>query len=288
LTASKTLFHQSVLLAELIRFLDPKMGQDFIDATVGIGGHALAILSKTEPTGRILGIDWDDKALGHLQKKNHPCLILREGNFAEIEQIARESGFQKVEGVYFDLGLGSWQIEEPEYGLSFQKEMPLLMRVAPEGPSAAEIVNRYSLKQLTQILRDYGDLRSARLIAGRIVKARKRKKLQTTLDLKEAVAVKHPAVLARIFQAIRIATNNELENLKKGLAGAVNLLQKKGRLAVISYHSGEDRIVKRFFQEQMKKGVLKILTPKPIQPKKEEVKMNKRARSAKLRVAEKI
>jgi len=288
LTASKTLFHQSVLLAELIRFLDPKTGQDFIDATVGLGGHALAILSKTAPTGRILGIDWDEKALRHLQKKNHPRLILREGNFAEIEQIAQETGFQKVEGVYFDLGLGSWQIEEPEYGLSFQREMSLLMRVAREGPSAEEIVNRYSLKQLTQILRDYGDLRSAQLIAERIVKTRKRKKIKTTLDLKEAVAVEHPAVLARIFQAIRIATNNELANLKKGLAGAMNLLQKKGRLAVISYHSGEDRIVKRFFQEEMKKGVLKILTPKPIQPQKEEVKINKRARSAKLRVAEKI
>ena len=293
---SKIMNHKSVLTSELIRFLKPKTNQNFIDATVGMGGHALAILSKTAPQGRILGIDWDGLALRRLAHSQPELikekrLILYQDNFKNLKEIAEKTGFSKVSGIYFDLGLGSWQIEDAVYGLSYQKDVPLDMRMSGQcffKVSAREIINQYSEKELTEIFRDYGEVRKPHQIARKIVQGREKKMIGSTLQLVKITGVKNPAVLAKIFQALRIAVNDELENLNKVLPDAVSILEKGGKLAVISYHSGEDRIVKNFLREQQKEGILKILTKKPVVPSEGEVKENPRARSAKMRMAEKI
>jgi len=288
--------HKSVLTSELIRFLKPKANQNFIDATVGMGGHALAILSKTAPWGRLLGIDWDRLALRRLAHSQPELikekrLILYQDNFKNLKEIAEKTGFSKVSGIYFDLGLGSWQIEDAAYGLSYQKDVPLDMRMSGQRffkVSAREIINQYSEKELAEIFRDYGEVRKPYQIARKIVQGREKKPIVSTLQLVKITGVKNPAVLAKIFQALRIAVNDELENLNKVLPDAVSVLEKGGKLVVISYHSGEDRIVKNFLREQQKEGILKILTKKPVVPSEREVKENPRARSAKMRVAEKI
>jgi len=292
LTVSKIMNHKSVLTSELIRFLKPKTNQNFIDATVGMGGHALAILSKTAPQGRILGIDWDPTSLRRLAELRGAGerLVLYLGNFKNLKEIAEKTGFSKVSGIYFDLGLGSWQIEDAAYGLSYQKDVPLDMRISGHRffkVSAREIINQYSEKELAEIFRDYGEVSKPHQIARKIVQGREKKPIVSTLQLVKITGVKNPAVLAKIFQALRIVVNDELENLNKVLPDAVNVLEKGGKLAVISYHSGEDRIVKNFLREQQKEGILKILTKKPVVPSEREVKENPRARSAKMRVAEK-
>lgn len=292
MTVSKIMNHKSVLTSELIRFLKPKTNQNFIDATVGMGGHALAILSKTAPQGRILGIDWDPTSLRRLAELRGAGerLVLYLGNFKNLKEIAEKTGFSKVSGIYFDLGLGSWQIEDAAYGLSYQKDVPLDMRISGHRffkVSAREIINQYSEKELAEIFRDYGEVSKPHQIARKIVQGREKKPIVSTLQLVKITGVKNPAVLAKIFQALRIVVNDELENLNKVLPDAVNVLEKGGKLAVISYHSGEDRIVKNFLREQQKEGILKILTKKPVVPSEREVKENPRARSAKMRVAEK-
>jgi 16S rRNA (cytosine1402-N4)-methyltransferase len=295
--------HKPVLCSELIQYLDPKPGQNFIDATIGMGGHARIILSKTAPNGKILGIDWDPTSLSELRGASQR-LVTYLGNFKNLKEIIRETGFKNISGIYFDLGLGSWQIEDPYYGLSFQKEMPLSMKISnltfAQRASAAkaesqisnltakDIVNKYPEKELTKIFREYGEVRRPHQIAEKIIQYREKKQIQSTLELKEATGVKNPKVLAKIFQALRIVVNDELENLKEVLPQAVELLKKGGRVAVISYHSGEDRIVKNFFRQKQKQGTLKILTKKPVIPTQEEIRENPKARSAKLRVAEKI
>jgi 16S rRNA (cytosine1402-N4)-methyltransferase len=285
--------HKSVLCSELIQYLDPKPGENFIDATIGMGGHARIVLSKTAPKGKILGIDWDSASLSELRGASHR-LVTYLGNFKNLKEIVKETGFKNISGIYFDLGLGSWQIEDPLYGLSFQKEMPLSMKFQipnskfQNNLTAKEIVNRWPREKLTEVFRKYGDVRRPHQIAEKIIQYREKKKIQSTLELKEATGIKNPKVLAKIFQALRIVVNDELENLKETLPQAVEVLKKGGRLAVISYHSGEDRIVKNFFREKQKQGMLKILTKKPVVPTQEEIRENPRARSAKLRVAEKI
>lgn len=285
--------HIPVLCPELIRYLQPQANQDFIDATVGLGGHARAILRKIAPKGKVLGIDWDEKAIENLKfkiqnSKIKERLILFLGNFKNIKEIAEKRGFKEVSGIYFDLGLGSWQIEDERYGLSFQKEGPLDMRIGKKEFSAKEIVNKWPKEKLTEIFRKYGQVRRPHQIAEKIIRERSKEPIRTTLDLVKATGIKNPSVLAKIFQALRIVVNDELENLKKALPLAISLLKKGGRLAVISYHSGEDRIVKNFLKEKQKEGILKILTKKPIRPTEEEIQKNPRARSAKLRAALKI
>jgi len=284
---------------EVIRFLAPKLGEDFVDCTVGLGGHALAILDRTRPSGRVLGIDADPTILERLKRKLEGTdyeerLVLVCDNFANLGEIVKKYSFRSVSGVLFDLGLSSWHLEESGRGFSFLRNEPLDMRYSPESPLTAEaIVNFWSLKDLWRILRVYGQERFSRRIAEEIVRSRP---LRTTVDLVMAVERATPSwyhrgrihFATKTFQALRIAVNNELENLERALPQALDIMGNGGRLVVIAFHSLEDRIVKNFLREKAKEGVVKILTKKPVRPSKAEVAENPRARSARLRAALKV
>jgi len=316
--------HLPVLLNEVLKFLNPKPNENFIDCTLGGGGHAVEILKRTSPTGKLLGIDLDRHALeiAKLKIENEKLdtnrLITVCGNFKDLKKIALENNFLNVSGILFDLGLSSLEIADPRKGFSFQIDAPLDMRYGEEGITAAHIVNEWPEERLIKILRDYGEEKFARQIAKKICQTRKTKSIKTTFDLVDVVrkAVPPKARSKRIhfatktFQALRIAVNDELNNLKIALPQAVELLrspvkagEQGGRLAVISFHSLEDRIVKQFFKRESTdclcpkefltcqcghKASLKIITRKPIIPTEEEIKINPRSRSAKLRVAEKL
>ena len=297
--------HIPVLLDEVIEYLDPKPGQKFIDATIGGGGHALAILEHITPGGKLLGIEWDGELLKRLETQiqhlNKDDTVLINDSYVNLERIAEDNNFKNVQGVIFDLGMSSWHLEESGGGFSFAKDEPLDMRFsrrmdADGGPTAAEIINRYREEELTQILKEKGDERFAKRIAEAIVKARKEKPITTTFQLVEIIKNSTPFwyrrgrihFATRTFQALRMAVNNELENIRSGIGQAESVLAAGGRLAVISFHSLEDRIIKNFFREESKKENLKILTKKPIRAELAEITANPRARSAKLRVAEKI
>ena len=288
-----------VMKNEVIRFLAPKLGEDFVDCTVGLGGHALAILDRTRPSGRVLGIDADPTILERLKRKLEGTdyeerLVLVCDNFANLGEIVKKYSFRSVSGVLFDLGLSSWHLEESGRGFSFLRNEPLDMRYSPENPLTAEaIVNFWSLKDLWRILRVYGQERFSRRIAEEIVRSRP---LRTTVDLVMAVERATPSwyhrgrihFATKTFQALRIAVNNELENLERALPQALDIMGNGGRLVVIAFHSLEDRIVKNFLREKAKEGVVKILTKKPVRPSKAEVAENPRARSARLRAALKV
>lgn len=310
--------HIPVLIREVIEYLNPQPGQKFIDATIGGGGHALAILERITPGGKLLGIEWDGELLKQLEfkvqsSKFKNSTVLINDSYANLEKIAEDNDFKNVQGVIFDLGMSSWHLEESGGGFSFTKDEPLDMRFsrrmdAGRGPTAADIINKYRSEELTQILKENGDERFAKRIAEAIVKARKEKPITTTFQLVEIIKNSTPFWYRRgriprrnasgtlrgrhfatkTFQALRIAVNNELENIKSGIGQAKNVLAAGGRLAVISFHSLEDRAVKSFFREEGKKGDLKILTKKPVRAGLAEITANPRARSAKLRVAERI
>ncbi|MBS7647782.1 16S rRNA (cytosine(1402)-N(4))-methyltransferase RsmH [Candidatus Bathyarchaeota archaeon] len=285
---------------EVIRFLDPKPGEDFVDCTVGLGGHALAILERNKPDGRVLGIDFDPQILEDLKlrvrgKEFEKRFILVCDNFANLEEIAKKHGFASVSGVLFDLGLSSWHLETSRRGFSLWRNEPLDMRYNPKVNTltAETILNTWNLTDIERILRVYGQERFARRIAKKIVESRP---LRSTIDLVIAVEGATPRwyhrrrihFATKTFQALRIAVNNELENLEKALPQAINVLGVGGKLAVIAFHSLEDRIVKNFMRTKAKEGAVKILTKKPIRPSEKEVKENPRARSARLRVAMKV
>ncbi|MEM2738060.1 MAG: 16S rRNA (cytosine(1402)-N(4))-methyltransferase RsmH [Candidatus Bathyarchaeia archaeon] len=292
--------HLPVMKDEVIRFLDPKPGEDFVDCTVGLGGHALAILERNKPDGRVLGIDFDPQILEDLKlrvrgKEFEKRFILVCDNFANLEEIAKKHGFASVSGVLFDLGLSSWHLETSRRGFSLWRNEPLDMRYNPKVNTltAETILNTWNLTDIERILRVYGQERFARRIAKKIVESRP---LRSTIDLVIAVEGATPRwyhrrrihFATKTFQALRIAVNNELENLEKALPQAINVLGVGGKLAVIAFHSLEDRIVKNFMRTKAKEGAVKILTKKPIRPSEKEVKENPRARSAKLRVAMKV
>jgi len=289
--------HIPVLQKEVIKYLEPKPNENLIDCTIGEAGHTLAILEKNGPRGKVLGIDQDPEMI-----KNVECrisnieykkrLILVCDNFANLEEIVKKENFKLVKGILFDLGMSSWHLEKSGRGFSFLKREPLDMRYNPESPLTAEkIVNYWSAPEIEKILREYGQESFAREIAKNIIEFRKIKPIKTTSLLvelvKKAVPKRfhhkklHPAT--KTFQALRIAVNDELNNLVKGLSQALKTLENGGRLAVISFHSLEDRIVKNFLQERK----IEILTKKPIAPSLEEIKINPRSRSAKLRVGQK-
>jgi 16S rRNA (cytosine1402-N4)-methyltransferase len=287
------------MIDEVIRFLGPRPDENFVDCTVGDGGHTLTILERTKPSGRVLGIDSDPEILERVRHKvegtdSAKRLVLVRGNFANLSEIVEEHTFRRVSGVLFDLGLSSWHLEESGRGFSFRRNEPLDMRYNLENPLTAEaIVNFWSLKDLERILRVYGQERFSRKIAEEIVRSRP---LRTTVDLVMAVERATPAwyhrrrihFATKTFQALRIAVNNELENLERTLPQALNIMDRGGRLVVIAFHSLEDRIVKNFLKAKYKEGDIKILTKKPIRPSKEEVSKNPRSRSARLRAALKV
>ncbi|MEM3616395.1 MAG: 16S rRNA (cytosine(1402)-N(4))-methyltransferase RsmH [Candidatus Bathyarchaeia archaeon] len=291
--------HVPVMSDYVVRFLDPKANENFVDCTVGEGGHAMAILERTKPSGMVLGLDADPIILEGLKRKVEGTdygrrLVLVCGNFANLNDIVEKYAFKRVSGVLFDLGLSSWHLEESRRGFSFLRNEPLDMRYNPENPLTAEaIVNFWNVKDIERVLRVYGQERFARRIAGEIARSRP---LRTTVDLVMAVERATPSwyhrgrihFATKTFQALRIAVNNELENLERALPQAVDIMDKGGKLVVISFHSLEDRIVKNFLKEKAKEGVVKILTKKPVRPSKKEISGNPRARSARLRAASKV
>lgn len=281
--------HAPVLLNEVIKYLDPKSGENFIDCTVGEAGHAVVILEHIKPSGKVLGIDVDPDSLKRIKPQDG--LILVQGNFRDLKKIIEKYNFYPVNGILFDLGLSSWQIEESGRGFSFKRDELLKMRLDNRGLTAVEIVNTWSEEALIEIFSKYGEERYSRRIAKKIIGERRIRPIETTFQLLEIIKKVTPysktrrgqinRVAARIFQALRIVVNDELENLRRGLEQALEILKPEGRIVVISFHSLEDRIVKRFFKENK---TCQILTKKPIMAGEEEVRNNPRSRSAKLRV----
>jgi len=287
------LIHQPVLLKQTLGYLDPNPGENFIDCTFGFGGHSLALLEKNGPDGKILGIEQDKEVLE--KAVSNERLILVNDNFKNLGEIVKESEFGKVDGILFDLGVSSWHFDQSGRGFSFKRDEPLLMTCSQDGFSAQEIINQWSKEELVSIFKEYGQERYAGPIAEAIYKQRKIEPIKTTGRLVEIISQVVPMkyqqgrihFATRIFQALRIAVNDELDNLKQALPQALEILERNGRLVVISFHSLEDRIVKNFFRESAKKGEAEILTKKPIVPDEEETKLNPRSRSAKLRAIEK-
>lgn len=292
--------HEPVLWDEVMAALSPRPGARYIDGTVGSGGHAGAILERSNPDGRLLGIDLDAQALQLARQElagYGARVTLVQGSFGDLSEIGREHGFCPADGVLLDLGLSTMQLSEPERGFSFQLDGPLDMRFDPSADTtAADLVNTLREAELADILYGLGEERKSRRIARAIVRARP---VRTTAELAALVARAvgrrgriHPAT--RTFQALRMAVNNELDVLAQGLMQAVDALAPGGRLVVIAFHSGEDRVVKNYFRQEARRGdsgggpTLRVLTRKPIRASAAEVARNPRSRSARLRVAHKL
>ena len=302
--------HHPVMAARVVELLVTRTDGFYIDCTVGGGGHARQVLLNA-PEGRLLGIDMDEETLARAAVALDTFASrakLRHGNFANLKEIAAEEGIEHADGVLFDLGYSSLQLDAPERGLSFSSEGPIDMRFdRAVSRSALGIIQRASERELADIIKEFGEERRAHPIARSILEASRDGLLETTGDLKRAVLATKPArktkTLARVFQALRIAVNDELENLRRGLEAAVDILRPGGRVVVLSYHSLEDRIVKRFFVNSERPCVcpkdlphcvcgrqptLRILTKRIERPRDAEVDRNPRARSAKLRAAERL
>ena len=301
--------HRPVMVAEVLEYLAPEKGKVIVDGTLGAGGHAEAIAARISPGGRIIGLDRDPEAiaaardrLGAVEAK----VSYNRENFRDIQSVIGREGIGEVDGVLLDLGLSSMQVDDPDRGFSFRQDGLLDMRMGPDAArTAGEIVNENSEDELTRIIYNFGDERWARRIAHFIIEARERRPIRTTQELskvvEDAVPVsarrgrKHPA--RKTFQALRIAVNDELEDLREGIAKSIECLAPSGRIVVLSYQSHEDRIVKRTFNSLAKgsdyppgiplyiEPVLEVLTRKPVTPSEEEMEENPRSRSAKLRAA---
>lgn len=291
--------HQPVLLNEILSQLELRPGQVVVDATVGSGGHAQAILQHIQPTGYLVGIDRDKEALTRTQERLKPVggpYVLKHANFRDLDEVLNSLNLGKVYAVLMDIGVSRDQLEDPKRGFSFLRDGPLDMRLDQTATTetAADIVNKVPEKELVRILSEFGEERRARRIAHRIATVREKKPIQTTSELRKLIEEIrapsrryhriHPAT--RTFQALRIAVNHELEALEQVLPQAFERLVCGGRLAVVSFHSLEDRLVKHFFLKEKQSRRAIILTKKPIRPSTKEIEENPRSRSAKLRVLE--
>ncbi|MEA5075204.1 MAG: 16S rRNA (cytosine(1402)-N(4))-methyltransferase RsmH [Coriobacteriia bacterium] len=310
--------HTPVLLAEVTQQLTLHDGSIFVDCTLGGAGHTKRIAQLVAPTGIVVGIDQDDAALTaaadtlRLGQQKLPTIVLLKGNFGDLDELLLEARVPYVNGFLMDLGVSSPQLDHVGRGFTYHEDAPLDMRMDPSTtqPTAADIVNTYSEAELARVIREYGEERWASRIAAFIVAARGARPLSTASDLVDVVKAAIPASARRTgghparrtFQALRIEVNHELEQLERGLRSAIAWLAPQGRIAVISYHSLEDRIVRDVFAEHAqgcicppdlpvcrcgREPVLRIVTKRPIVPSAEEIDRNPRSRSAKLRVAEK-
>ena len=304
--------HKPVLFDETIRSLNIRPDGFYIDGTAGGGGHSSAIL-KELTTGKLLSIDQDPDAVETVTRRfaGNPCSVVRRANFSEMVQVAGEEGFSSVDGILLDIGVSSHQLDTPERGFSYHHDAPLDMRMSQEGPSARDLVNTLSWQQLAEIISRYGEDRNARSIARGIAAAREKEPIETTLQLAEIIKASVPAAVRReqghparkTFQALRIAVNGELDHLSVGLDAVFSLLKKGGRLAVITFHSLEDRMVKQRMASWCqgctcppdfpvcvcgKKPRAELLYKKGLAPSERELEENPRARSARLRVCIKV
>ncbi len=291
-------YHTPVLLHEVTEYLRIIKGKKYIDATIGGGGHTEEILKKG---GIVLGIDVDDDAIQFVEKNfkfqiSNLKLTLVRGNFRDIDTIARLNGFEKVAGILFDLGVSSHQLDTAQRGFSFQTDAPLDMRMDKNlGVLASDLLQILTKGELYEIFSSFGDERNAWVISESIVRTRKIKPIQTTMQLVDIIEKSlgkrreekiHPAT--RVFQSLRIVVNSELENIKTVLPKAVDLLGKKGRLVMISFQSLDDKIVKEYFKTLSDAGKVLLLTKKPVVPSIQEIAINARSRSAKLRAIERL
>jgi len=315
--------HIPVMLAEVLKFLQPETGGHYVDGTLGGGGHTAALLAQSAPLGKVLGIDTDALALERVRARlvdevRQSRLLLVQGNYSEMARIVAQANFAPVQGIVLDLGFSSDQMEDPERGFSFSVDGPLDMRLnQAQEVSAEDLVNTSSEQELANIFWRYGDENRARQIAWRIIRARERGPIMRTTQLAQLAAAGvpykpgmiHPAT--RVFQALRIAVNAELQHLEAVLPQLLEILlanaasdssgEGGGRMVIISFHSLEDRLVKGFMRREASDCVcppgipvcmcqhrarLRLLTTKPVTPTNEEIAANPRARSAKLRAAE--
>jgi 16S rRNA (cytosine1402-N4)-methyltransferase len=301
--------HTPVLYKEIIHALQPKNSGCYIDGTVGAGGHARGVLEACAPDGRLLGLDLDPQALALARENLAPYsrrVVLIQASYVSLPEAMRDLGWDLVDGILLDLGVSSMQMDTPDRGFSFQYEAPLDMRFNPDsGVSAAEMINSLSESDIADLLFNYGEEPRSKRIAKMIVQARP---IETTTQLAQIAKHVYPGYsrvhpATRTFQALRIAVNDELKSVEKVLPKAAEALRPGGRLAVISFHSLEDRIVKKFIRQESvdqtnqpyepvfkveRNAILKEISRKPITPDEAAIKENPRARSAKLRVAEKI
>mgnify|MGYP000604333334 CR=1 FL=1 len=288
------------MLNEVIEFLNPKQGKIIVDATVGTGGHSQTIVKLISPEGKLIGIDRDYESLAvvkeRLKEPADNCELVY-GNFKDIDKILEDLKVKTIDGILFDLGVSSFQLENAERGFSFQKEGPLDMRLDRNSYiSAYDLVNNLNEEEISALLWNFGQERWHNRIAHRLVAERGKSPIATTSELSKIVVGAipyryrhyriHPAT--RTFQAIRIAVNRELEILEQALIKAIDFLNKGARICVISFHSLEDRIVKHTFRKEAAKARVRLITPKPLSPSREEIRQNPSSRSSKIRVAERI
>ena len=292
--------HSAVMLKEVVEYLNPRPGQIFVDGTLGLGGHAKAILERLGPQGRLITIDRDSQSIA-IAKENlssylNQCEFIHD-DFRNLDKILSSLKIVAVDAILLDLGISSFQLDNPQRGFSIRKDGPLDMRMDQKSHiSAFDLINSLSEKEIDLILKDYGQERWHSRIARSLVSARAKNPIETTQELTQTVLKSiphyprgekiHPAT--RTFQAFRIAVNRELESLELALPKCIDCLKAGGRICVIAFHSLEDRIVKQQFRLAERNGSVRLITKKPLRPSEEETRSNPRARSAKLRVAEKI
>jgi 16S rRNA (cytosine1402-N4)-methyltransferase len=289
------IIHVPVMREEVLDALELKSAGTYVDATLGLGGHAVGILQRAEGC-TLIGIDRDETAIRIAKErlKGYQKVYFVKEKFSNLKEVVNNLGYEKVDGIILDAGVSTLHLKSEDRGFSFMSDGPLDMRMDRDSELTAEtVVNTYKENELADIIFQYGDERFSRRIAKSIVYNRRKSRITTCKELEEIVfkAVGrrgriHPAT--RTFQALRIEVNNELDELSKAVDSGVELLEKQGRFCVLSYHSHEDRIVKFAFRKLAKEGLLRIITKKPMVPEREEQKLNPSSRSAKLRVAEKI
>lgn len=293
--------HIPVLLEEVVELLDPKPNENFIDCTFGWGGHSRVLLDKILPAGRVLGLELDQESIAQFLRQNPQYgqnrLILESSNFSEVARVIERHNFGKANGILFDLGMSSWHVDESTKGFSFLKDEPLDMRYSSKQTLAArQIVNVWDMARLEKLFREYGQERFSRPIAKRIMSDRQLRPIESTKQLVDTIAKAVPTwyrrgrthFATRVFQALRIGVNAELDNIALALPQGFDALAKGGRMVVISFHSLEDRIVKNFFRQLANEGRAQIITQKPITPQAKELAANPRSRSAKLRAVRKV
>jgi len=292
--------HVPVMFNEILEYLKPSSEAVFVDGTLGLGGHAEAILRLIGPAGRLIGIDRDERSLRQAQERLAPfsqqCAFIHD-DFRNVDTVLRRLEIPSVDGILLDLGVSSFQLDDPQRGFSLRFDGPLDMRLDQDSPiSAYDLVNSLSEKELSAIIKDYGQERWHSRIARYLVSERVKHPIETTQELREIIlrAIPyrnykekiHPAT--RTFQAFRIAVNRELEALEVALDRCVASLKPNGRIAVIAFHSLEDKIVKEKFRSMARAGQVRLLVKKPLRPSEQESTQNPRARSARLRIAERI